>query len=470
MSITINAKGTSVPFFTIGKNGTTLYQGTIDPSLFYSVKNGDLWVDPTENTLLSWSATNSAWQAPKISDLSFVANSIVAATSEDLTLKTSAGNKIILDAGSGSPIITSLTGKDLHITEPVGGDLYLNANRWPAGDGSAGQCLITDGNGVSSWSGYQITSTLLPQATNLLYVSSTSISGSNPITPNGSSAAPFTTIQAAIDFATSTYPVTSDSGVPVVIVVSPGTYAENITVTRPLTHIEGFSGRQKATFISGTVTITPSVSYTNSYSASYITLKNIYIASGSGNALSITGTNKVGVILDNTGIWTSSGKAITISNTASGGNKFQIFNSDVNSGNTIEFSNLAVGLVQQCVFTCTGTGNGISTSSSALTIDALIAETATASTLIKVNSGTLNIGNSTITSTTSNGTGFDVSAGATLVAGQNAFNVVAGTGKAVYGVTGSVFMYALNMMVYGTNQNISSAMTSIPMSTTFTSV
>lgn len=470
MSIIINAKGTSVPFFTIGKNGTTLYQGSIDPSLFYSVKNGDLWIDPTENTLRSWSLTNSAWQAPKISDLNFVANSIIAADSEDLTLKTSAGNKVILDAGASAPIITSLTGKDLYITEPVGGDLYLNANKWPAGDGTAGQCLVTDGNGVASWNGYQLTSTLLPQATNLLYVSNTSISGDNPITPNGSAAAPFTSIQSAIDFAETEYPVTAESGVPVVIVIFPGTYTENITITRPLTHIEGFSGRHKATFISGSVTITPAVSYINSYSASYITIKNIYIAAGSSNALSITGTNKVGVILDNVGLWTSTGKAITISNTASGGNKFQIFNSDVNSGNTIEFSNLAIGLVQQCVFTCTGTGNGISVSSSALTIDALIAETATASTLFKLNSGTLNIGNSTITSSASNSSGFDISAGATLVCGQNAFNVVAGTGKAVYGVAGSIFMYALNMMVYGSNQNISSAMTSIPMSTTFTSV
>lgn len=470
MSITINAKGTSVPFFTIGKNGTTLYQGPIDPSLFYSVKNGDLWIDAAENTLLSWSSTNTAWQAPKIADLNFVANSIIAATSEDLTLKTSSGNKVVLDAGAGTPVITSLTGKDLHITEPVGGDLYLNANRWPAGDGTAGQSLITDGSGVTSWGGYQLTSTLLPQATTLLYVSNTAISGSNAITPNGSAAAPFLTIQAAIDFAESQYPVAADSGVPVVIIVSPGTYTETITITRPLTHIEGFSGRQKATFISGTVTINPSVSYTGSYSASYVTLKNVYIASNANNALTVAGSSKVGVILDNVGIWTSSGKAITITNTASGGIKFQIFNSDVNSGNTIEFSNLAIGLVQQCVFTCTGTGNGVSVSSSALTIDALIIETATASTLVKVNSGTLNVGNSTISSTTTNGTGFDVSAGATLVCGQNAFNVVAGTGKAVYGVTGAVFMYALNMMVYGSNQNISSAMTSIPMSTAFTSV
>lgn len=151
MSITINAKGTSVPFFTIGKNGTTLYQGTIDPSLFYSVKNGDMWVDPTENTLRSWSTTSSSWVAPKIADLDFSANSIIASASEDLTLKTTSGNKIILDAGTGTPVITSLTGKDLHITEPLGGDLYLNVNKWVAGDGTSKQVLSTDGSGNLGW-------------------------------------------------------------------------------------------------------------------------------------------------------------------------------------------------------------------------------------------------------------------------------------------------------------------------------
>ncbi len=469
MAIIINAKGTSVPFFTVGKNGVTFYQGIVNPSTIYSMKNGDVWVNTYTNTIVIWSNTTSSWNSPTLGNISFANNQILAETSNDLTLKTSAGNSFILDAGSGNPILTAPVGQDLNITDSLGGSVYLNGIKWPTSDGLAGQNLITNGSGISSWGGYQLTSTLLPQATTLLYVSNTSISGNNPITPNGSIAAPFITIQEAIDYANSTYPVTANTGVPIVIIVAPGLYTENLTITRPLTHIEGFSGRQKATLIFGTVTVNPYVTYIN-YSASYITLKNIYIAAvGTNNAFIVTGTNKVGVIIDNVGIYTSSGKAIVINNTAIGGNKFQMFNSDVNSGSTIEFFNIAVGLVQQCVFTCTGLDTGIFISSSTMTIDTLIAETNTASILITVTSGTLNIGNSTITSTASNSSGFSILADATVFCCQNTFNVVNGSGKAVYGVAGAVFLYAMNIIAYGTNQNISLAMTSIQMSTSFTS-
>lgn len=45
MSVIMNARGTSVPFFSIGNRGITVYQGSADPALTYTVKNGDLWVD-----------------------------------------------------------------------------------------------------------------------------------------------------------------------------------------------------------------------------------------------------------------------------------------------------------------------------------------------------------------------------------------------------------------------------------------
>ena len=45
MSVIINAKGTSVPYFTIGKGGVTIYQGATDPALSYTVIEGDYWLD-----------------------------------------------------------------------------------------------------------------------------------------------------------------------------------------------------------------------------------------------------------------------------------------------------------------------------------------------------------------------------------------------------------------------------------------
>lgn len=151
MSIIINAKGTSVPYFTIGKNGTTLYQGSTDPGLTYTLKNGDVWFNTSTNALESWVTASDAWAAPRLADLNFSGSTIIAEDSVDLILKTTSGNNIVLDAGAGNPVLTALTGKNLYISESIGGDLYLNVNKWPAADGAATQSLTTDGSGVLSW-------------------------------------------------------------------------------------------------------------------------------------------------------------------------------------------------------------------------------------------------------------------------------------------------------------------------------
>lgn len=106
--VTLNAKGTSVSSFKIGKNGTVLHE------------------DGSVNT-------------PAASD--FVIN-----IDED--------QFVIIDAGvTGPALITSSDDLDLHINPATGGGQYLVlcANRWPATDGTANQTLVTDGNGVLSF-------------------------------------------------------------------------------------------------------------------------------------------------------------------------------------------------------------------------------------------------------------------------------------------------------------------------------
>ncbi len=61
MSVVINARGTSIPFFTIGKSGITLYQGVTDPSLTYTVKDGDMWLNNSTRGLSSWNSTTTTW-------------------------------------------------------------------------------------------------------------------------------------------------------------------------------------------------------------------------------------------------------------------------------------------------------------------------------------------------------------------------------------------------------------------------
>ena len=57
-------KGTTVPYFKIGKSGITLYQGSSDPTGSYTVEDGDWWFDINALSLKvrdssSWVSTNS---------------------------------------------------------------------------------------------------------------------------------------------------------------------------------------------------------------------------------------------------------------------------------------------------------------------------------------------------------------------------------------------------------------------------
>jgi hypothetical protein len=105
MSVTINARGTSVPSFAIGKSGTVITQaGTITP--------------PAGN---------------------------------DLTIALGVDNTLsIATDGPGPSLITTSDNQDLHINPAIGGGqfLVLNANRWPIADGTFGQVLATNGSGV----------------------------------------------------------------------------------------------------------------------------------------------------------------------------------------------------------------------------------------------------------------------------------------------------------------------------------
>jgi hypothetical protein len=74
MAVTINAKGTSVPYFKIGKSGTTFYQGDADPSSTYSVNTNDIWFDTSNGTVKfrvsnSWSGITTASDLTVTGDL-----------------------------------------------------------------------------------------------------------------------------------------------------------------------------------------------------------------------------------------------------------------------------------------------------------------------------------------------------------------------------------------------------------------
>jgi len=60
MAVIINAKGTSVPYFKIGKQGTTLYQGDTDPNNTYTVSTNDVWID-SNNETIKFRTSSSTW-------------------------------------------------------------------------------------------------------------------------------------------------------------------------------------------------------------------------------------------------------------------------------------------------------------------------------------------------------------------------------------------------------------------------
>jgi len=74
MAVTINAKGTSVPYFKIGKQGTTFYQGDADPSNTYTINTNDIWFDTSNNTIKfrvsnAWSGITTASDLTVTGDL-----------------------------------------------------------------------------------------------------------------------------------------------------------------------------------------------------------------------------------------------------------------------------------------------------------------------------------------------------------------------------------------------------------------
>ena len=74
MAVTINARGTSVPYFKIGKSGTTFYQGDADPSNSYTINTNDIWFDTSNNTVKfrvsnSWSGITTASDLTVTGDL-----------------------------------------------------------------------------------------------------------------------------------------------------------------------------------------------------------------------------------------------------------------------------------------------------------------------------------------------------------------------------------------------------------------
>jgi len=110
MAVTINAKGTSVPYFKIGKSGTTLFQGSTDPvTSGYTVNANDIWFDSGNGTVKfrvsgAWSGITTA------SDLTVTGNLTVQGTTTTVnSTEINVQNALVFEGSTADAFETTLT-------------------------------------------------------------------------------------------------------------------------------------------------------------------------------------------------------------------------------------------------------------------------------------------------------------------------------------------------------------------------
>ena len=302
------------------------------------------------------------------------------------------------------------------------------------------------------------------------------------VDPNGSDVNgglnyPFKTIQAAHDYAVANI----NSAKRVVIKINAGEYTENLTVTRTRTGFVGLTeGISKATRLNGTLNINTSASIGES-GDDMVSFENLSIAANS-NVITLAGSFAHTTLFKDSQIITSSAnaKCLNVTNNAAGGNKIYItnciFSNKESSDNTIDFLNTAYTNIDGITI-FNGTGKAINiTTTDAVIANARFESANGATTMIGANSSfnvgrpALSLANSWIVNPNVNGNGIEIANGATTNVGQVAFSVgtAAGTGFAVKGVSGAVFVNGNNLIVPGTNSKISTAITRVALGTSLT--
>ena len=415
------------------------------------------------------------------------------------------GTDLVLEANSGSDSSQWKFSANGNLTLPVGGDIVDSSGNSVLG---AGITNVTTGNlvvgtGTGEFDGNRIYTanlggviTLVPDGGAVqvgapgetgVYLEfqdgttqTTAYTKTNAInkilwvansgtdtTATGAVNYPFATIQAAHDYAAVTFGENDD----VAVIVAPGAYAGAI-LTRPRTHITGIAGAGNATRIISSVIINPTTVAGGVYN-SIFTLDDLLLAPPTGNALVITGNQQLSLFGRRLKVYTDSADQICLqaNNTAAGGIRVFVTDSDIQNALAgavaVDMSNVFVGAVKR-TNVYGGANFAMKFSACTLTLDNVAASCQFTDAVSITNGSVITAGNSTFTNTRANSNGINIAAGTTCVVGQSAFDIPAGTGYAVKGVAGSVFVYANNIIAYGKNNKISSAMTSIPMGTNFT--
>lgn len=380
-----------------------------------------------------------------------VANGGTGATSAEV-----ARSNLSAAASGANSDITSLGGLTTALSIAQGGTGQTTGNAalnalLPSQTTNSGEYLTTNGTDTS-WSSISMPYTL--------YVAT---SGNDSIA-DGSITKPFATISAALTYANNTYPVTAGNAQRVAINITPGSYTENINLTRPCTHLFGVEGKLKSVQINGSITVDPSISYGGIFQTNF-SLNDLFINSTASHAVQLAGTIQCSLDINNCYLYTSGNgvKAFVVSSTASGGNRIRISGTDITTvgdSMALDISNTTNCVVTNGIFSSASTTDVIKVSGT-ITLSLIQASTATATNVVNVASGTLSCGMSAFSNTKANGNGVYIAAGAYYIAGQVTSNIALGTGKAVTGVAGSVYLRGGNYFLYGTNNGIGASVTAL---------
>jgi len=297
----------------------------------------------------------------------------------------------------------------------------------------------------------------------------------NDTSATGSAASPFLTISAALSHI-ETNILNSQSNV--IIVVGPGEYVENVTLTRPKTHLVGLvESRSNSKIISGSLTINPA-STVDGVNNSIFAVEGFLISPGTGDAITITGPKECSTLITNCYIYADgpgTQRGLVSNQTSSTKTRIQIRNLLINN---VVANSLALDLSNSYTtaefLTCyAGSAGAVSLLNTTLTTSNSWFENNASSHIVTVSNGSVfSIGNSYLYNKYINGSGLLIHPGGQTVCVNNVFQVTGTGGFAVSGSLGSVFMHAGNCFIYGTSNKISAAIGAgtIPMVTSFTAM
>ena len=264
-----------------------------------------------------------------------------------------------------------------------------------------------------------------------------------------------------------------------IILVSSTT--ENVALTRGNIFIVGDTpdAGHIPVWINGYVTITPADSSGNAINVNRFGLSHVAVKTNSANhAIQVTGTNPSKLYLQDVYCYqTNATKSCVYADNTGTGSRVELYDCTVAraSGSAVYLIDIQRGFCSINNLETNGTGqvlNQANDSTGTMLRSSLDADTGAVITL----SGTVQWGMGEVilnnTGAGANTHGVSMSGTATMQFGVCTFNIPAAqaTNRAINGVAGNVVLYSGPIFQYGTCDKISTAITLIPLDTTFTAV